>query len=373
MRVLFLHKFNFNTGWGGSATMLRSLHAALITLGVEVDVVSAQYPKRSNELPVGRYFELPFRVELTFGPEKRPGETTLDELGTAELRAMAKSAAAQIETEAMRDGRPDLIVANHINLMALAAWEISQKLGVPYRVISYGTDTQLLMRDARYRSLFGLAARGADRLFAISRYVAGEIEATVGGNIDVLGGAVNDALFYLPKEMPQVRKSLIYVGRLVTEKGLWPLLKAFEKQKSATELRLVGEGPLRNALEAHLAASPISARVIVAGFVPQSGLRELLTHSAIAVVPSLWQEPLGLVVLEAMACGVPVVASAVGGIPELITDGVTGRLVPAGDETMLANAIDNVLGNDAVYGRMRQTVMGTTVPSYRDLARRLIE
>lgn len=86
----------------------------------------------------------------------------------------------------------------------------------------------------------------------------------------------------------------------------------------------------------------------------------LLRSAAVAVVPSLWAEAFGLTVVEAMAAGVPVIATRVGGIPEIVTDGETGVLVPAGDATALAAALERLLGPG---GRERCATMSANGPS----------
>jgi glycosyltransferase involved in cell wall biosynthesis len=366
--IFFLHKFNLGNGWGGSASMLKALSGALSDLGHRVGAATARYPDPFGITTV----ELPLGCDLTFGPEKRAGERTLDELSTEALQEAAEKSADRIAAKIFAEQQPDLLVANHINLMALASWHLNRRFHVPYRIISNGTDTKLLLRDARYRSLFGEAARDADRIFTISGYVAGEVKASVGGRIDVLGGAVDPRLFCPAKAPFGDSKTLIYVGRLVTEKGLWPLLEAFERQHSAAKLKIVGEGPLRSELEARVRERGLQGRVELAGFIPHERLRAELIGAAAAVVPSIWQEPLGLVVLEALACGLPVIASAVGGIPEMVRDGENGLLVPPGDASLLAAAIDRVVGDAAFHRRMRDGVARTVVPSYRDLAQRLI-
>jgi glycosyltransferase involved in cell wall biosynthesis len=366
--IFFLHKFNLGNGWGGSASMLKALYGALSDLGHRVGAATAHQPDPFGITTV----ELPLGFDLTFGPEKRPGERTLDELSVEALQTAALKSADCIAAKIFTEQQPDLLVANHINLMALTSWHLNRRFNVPYRILSHGSDTKLLLRDARYRSLFGEAAQDADRIFTISGYVAGEVAASVGGRIDVLGGGVNPELFYPPKAPPERSKALIYVGRLVTEKGLWSLLDAFERQSSATTLKIVGEGPLRGDLEARLRQRGLQDRVELAGFIPHEHLRAELIGAAAVIVPSIWQEPLGLVILEALACGTPVIASAVGGIPELIKDGENGLLVPPGDVVRLAEAIDRVVGDAAFYCRIRDGVARTAVPSYRDLARRLI-
>lgn len=368
MRILFLHKFNFNTGWGGSASYLRALYVALTKMGHNLSVASAKCP----DIYGFSTCQLPFEMTLTFGPEKRPGETTLDELSTEQLETMAEEAAKTIAAKEFRNTKPDLIIANHINLMALVAWRLSNKFDVPYRIISYGTDTQLLLKDRRYRHIFGTAARGAEKILSISGFVANEVLSTVGGRVEVLGGGVDLDLFYPSPSIPKVKNRLVFFGRFVTEKGLWILLEAFSLQKNAAELELIGEGPLRGEIETFLSGSPLRDRVKLTDYVAPERLRDVLVCSGLAIVPSIWQEPLGLVVLEAMACGLPVVASAVGGIPEMISDRVNGLLVPPGDPLALAAAIDSAIGDQSLYKRLLDGVRQTVIPSYHDLALKAI-
>jgi glycosyltransferase involved in cell wall biosynthesis len=348
--------------------MLQALHAALSGLGHRVEVVSARRPD-----PYGlTTCALPFDCTLTFGPEKRAGETAIDELDTRTLAEMAAAAAAKVAREAFADGLPDLLVANHINLMALVCQHLHRQFGIPYRIVSYGTDTQLLLRDQRYRELFGAAARDAERIFTISAFVGREVEATVGGRVEVLGGAVDPGLFFPPPRPMHIDGRLMFLGRLVTEKGVWVLLDAVARQQSARELVLLGEGPLRDEIRAFAAHRRLGCAISVVDYVPQAKLREQIVQAAALVVPSIWQEPLGLVVLEAFACGLPVIASGVGGIPEMVRDGHNGLLVAENDPFALGAAIDRLLGNEDFYRQMRRNVKNTNVPTYRDLALRLI-
>ncbi len=369
MHVLYLHQFDLSFG-GGSGVYLRALSVALGALGHTVDIVTARSPD-----PYGcTTSALPFDFTLTFGPEKRAGERTLDELGEAEIEAMSLRAADSIEVDLLHARLPDLVLANHINLMALVARHLGRRHGVPYRILSHGTDTKLLLRDARYVRLFADAAHGAERIFTISERVAAEVRQVLGAPaISVLGGAVDHAHFFLPSEVSAPAGSLTYVGRLVTEKGLWPLIHAVESLDAGVRLTIVGEGPLRPELEAYLAGSASRERIRLTGYVPPSRLRALLVESTLVVVPSVWEEPLGLVVLEAMACGVPVVASAVGGIPEMLRDGVDGVLVPPGDARLLGAAIARLFADEALLAELRRNVREKPIPTYRDLALRVID
>ncbi len=348
--------------------MLRALHQALTDAGHRVGAATPQLPDPFGITTV----ELPLGFDVTFGPEKRPGEQTMDELSTEALEAAALRSADCIAAKVFSEQKPDLLVANHINLMALSCWHLYQKFNVPYRIISNGTDTQLLLRNSRYLSLFGKAARNADRIFSISEFVADQVAASVGGRTEVLGGVADPKLFYPSSTPLEPRRRLIYVGRLVTEKGIWPLLDAFEKQKSATSLQIVGEGPLRADLEAFVHQRGLQDRVVFSGFIPPERLRTELLGASALILPSIWEEPLGLVLFEALACGLPVIGSNVGGIPEAIKDGENGLLVPPGDALRLAETIERMVGDAAFYARMREGAARTAVPSYDNLAQRLI-
>src|SRR5205814_1155552 len=133
---------------------------------------------------------LPFDFVLTFGPEKRAGEVAIEELSPDELEHMAKRA---VDDVAKHVPRPDLILVNHVNLMTLVGARLSKQWNVPFRIISHGTDTKLLQRAPRYRSLFRAAAMDAERVFAISAFVAGELrDLDMCRSVEVIGGAVDD-------------------------------------------------------------------------------------------------------------------------------------------------------------------------------------
>jgi alpha-maltose-1-phosphate synthase len=145
------------------------------------------------------------------------------------------------------------------------------------------------------------------------------------------------------------RPSVVYVGRIARQKGLPVLLKAAVHLDQTAQLVLCVGYPETDELAAEvaqLAADLQAARsgVIWLSRIPDREVIQLMTHATVFACPSLY-EPLGIVNLEAMACGTAVVASRVGGIPEVVTDGETGLLVPPGDPAALADAL-NVLVHD---------------------------
>ena len=137
------------------------------------------------------------------------------------------------------------------------------------------------------------------------------------------------------------------VGRLVETKGFGYLLEAAEGIDFPFELTIVGEGPLRGGLERRAGAGRLAGKVRFAGVVPVEEVYEILAQSDVFVMPSVVarngdRDGIPNVLLEAMSAGVPVVASAISGIPEAVVDGQTGVLVGERDSTAIRTAIERL-------------------------------
>jgi len=139
----------------------------------------------------------------------------------------------------------------------------------------------------------------------------------------------------------------MFAGALGPHKGVDVLVNAWRGLDSAIPLVLVG-------LRRHDTSLGLSDGVIVAEDVPHGDVLRAWAHCAVAIVPSRWPDPCPLVALEAMAAGRPVIASAVGGLPDLILDGTTGVLVPPGDVSALRASIAQLLAEPGQRARMGQ-------------------
>jgi len=155
-----------------------------------------------------------------------------------------------------------------------------------------------------------------------------------------------DATFVNGAAMPFPQKPKIAcVGRLCEQKGQLLLVEAAQILKSkgvVFDTVFVGDGPLRGDIEAAIAAAGMEDSIWITGFVSGQGVREEIGNARALALPS-FAEGLPVVIMEAMALGRPVVSTTVAGIPELVTPGETGWLVPAGDVAALAEAISEVL------------------------------
>jgi len=137
---------------------------------------------------------------------------------------------------------------------------------------------------------------------------------------------------------------VLSASNLRPEKGLDVLLKAFPailKKCPSAVLVILGDGPERTHLENLASALGLGEHVRFLGL--RSDVQRFMRICDVLVVPSIWQEPAGLVVLEAMACAKPVVVTAVGGMPEPVLNGITGLIIPPNSEVDLAQAVSSIL------------------------------
>jgi len=140
-------------------------------------------------------------------------------------------------------------------------------------------------------------------------------------------------------------RTVLFVGRLVRPKGWELLVEALAASRGAWQLVIAGEGPDAEALRQCVRRLGVSARVRLEGFREGASLSACYAAADLVVVPSLWPEPFGMVGVEAMAHGKPVVAFDVGGISEWLSHGETGLLVPPGELTGLTAAIEDLLAS----------------------------
>ena len=170
-----------------------------------------------------------------------------------------------------------------------------------------------------------------------------------------VGNPYDDEVFKgSPTELK--KRELIFVGRLVSDKGASLLLDALKLMTTKARLTMVGNGPERAALEKQTAESGLQAQVEFAGSRHGEQLADALREHEILVVPSLWQEPFGIVALEGIACGCVVIGSAGGGLAEAIDS--CGVTFPNGDARALANAMTRLLDDPAERDRLRQNAPG---------------
>ena len=215
-----------------------------------------------------------------------------------------------------------------------------------------------------------VALRAFDRIITVSEYNRRELLNSYGSGADlaakvtVIPSGVDTDQFkprsasYLEKYRDHLQIDdkfvLLYVGRLVARKGITDLLSAMSslaRMKSEVVLIIVGSGHLKNWLMRRAWKLRIASRVIFLGSARMEDLPFLYSLSDLFVLPSYY-EAQGIVILEAMASGVPIISTWAGGIPEMVTNGRNGLLVNAGDPSSLVNAVISLMENSGLRREM---------------------
>jgi glycosyltransferase involved in cell wall biosynthesis len=182
-----------------------------------------------------------------------------------------------------------------------------------------------------------------DRWLALSEAMARRLAAEGIAPVTVVHNAVQQRS---PRATRSPSPLVAYAGRLVPAKGVDVLLRALSSVvRSIPEAHLVvaGEGPDEARLRGLADRLELRHHVTFTGHLERGEMEARLEPAWVQVVPSLWDEPFGNVVTEAMVRGVAVIGSDAGGIPEVVRDGIDGRLVPPGDAEALARALLEVL------------------------------
>jgi alpha-maltose-1-phosphate synthase len=249
-------------------------------------------------------------------------------------------------------GRPHVLSAH--SLEPGRPWKAEQ-LGGGYRISSWAERQAYESADAVVAVSYGMRA---DVLDAYPFVDPAKVHVIHNGiDTDLYAPATaDDALdrYGIDRNRP----SAIFVGRITRQKGLAHLLNAAAGLDAEVQLILCAGAPDTDEIAAETEASVArlaetrTGVVWIRDMLPRAEVSQLLTHATVFVCPSVY-EPLGIVNLEAMACETAVVASAVGGIPEVVADGLTGTLVPyfavapEEFEAGLANAINELCRDPA--------------------------
>lgn len=252
----------------------------------------------------------------------------------------------------LREFAPDVVLSYWLYPDAFGAMLAARRAGLPLVVGARGSD--LRVRDAISKRLTRPVLHAAQRILVVSedlgRVAARDYDADPARVRAIPNGC--DATIFHPQSRADARAALgidpdaelvVYVGRLVPEKGLRELLDAMATlapQRPKLQLALVGDGPMRAELDARIAADP-ALRVRLPGAQGPHEVARWMAASDLVTLPS-YSEGHPNVLVEALACGRPVVATPVGGIPEVV-DADCGLLVPARDPAALAGGLRDAL------------------------------
>ncbi|MCZ8512974.1 N-acetyl-alpha-D-glucosaminyl L-malate synthase BshA [Paenibacillus filicis] len=261
----------------------------------------------------------------------------------------------------------DLLHVHYAIPHAVCALLAKQMVGDQLKVVTtlHGTDITVLAQDESLSDLIRFAIDRSDAVTAVSGDLITETRNLLGVEkpIDLAYNFVDKRVYY-PREVASLRKEfahpdekiLIHISNFRPVKRVTDVVEIFDKVRQDIPARLlfVGEGPELSKVLCKVKEKGLLDRVTFCG--KQDDVAQLLSLSDLMLLPSE-KESFGLVALEAMACGVPTVASNAGGIPELITHGETGFLAPIGDVDQMALYASSLLKDEASYHRMKEACL----------------
>ena len=349
---------------------LRTSLAHLKKAGVQVQVLAPAYKGlKSHEIDgikVNRFRYAPASLEMLTHEEGAPSK--MASRPWLQLLAIPYIISGFFKCiRICRKWRPDIIHAHWPFPHAYIALGAAKLFHIPLVLNFHGAELLLIRKKKWVRPLLKLAIGQAQAVFANSSFTAGRIMAIRDVNVEwsPYGTTLpdNHADNSATEAHPINGKfKILFVGRHIERKGIRYLIEAAKYlPRDQFEIRIVGVGDLTEELKKQAASMPPeSAEIIFTGKLSPEALADEYRSANVFTLPAIVDskgdtEGLGVVLIEAMELGLPVVASNVGGIPDVVVDGVSGLLVPEKDPEALANAFKK-LASDA--GLVKELLAG---------------
>ncbi len=361
MRILFVSTdFPYSSGegsvtQGGGGACVAQLAGELAGRGHDIEVVTRMEPELKSEL-----FDFPVH------------RTKFYDLGFRESRITHYFPATREGKRLLKEKSFDL-VHTHNPTAGMTGCSLSKKFGLPHLMTLHGpwaSVRQRLYTRAIARIIEGRAVKCADMVSCDSRALRREVLERYSPpeeKVVAIPNAVDTEKFKPARSKSRARKGIgldadgplaLYTGRFVEEKGLPHLLEAFKSVEGA-HLLLLGGGFDEHLVKDWLARNgSMAGRISVIPYLPYEKMPAAYNACDVFVLPTL-AEGMSRSVMEAMSCGRPVVATDVGGNPELVENGKTGLLVEPKDSGSLSKALERLLQNSGL-----RTGMGKAARSF---------
>lgn len=364
MRILYLQTFPF---WGsGSGTYARHLASEI---GRRHKVAILAPDDRPIERAKLYTVKLPFPVAFTGHPEW-PNCKLYKELTNQEL-SLTYESFHHASVAAVEDFKPDILHVHHAFPLTWAASFVKDTYGINFITTIHGSELPTLEKDRRYWQ------KTYDAMFRTRRIVPNSgwtrdwflriFKGYFHEKCRVIPGGVNISKFvysesgakWVDKQLGLKGKPVVlFAGKLTKYKGVEYLLGAAKKIHG--EVVILGDGPNRARLEEKAKQWRLT-NVHWIGHLG-AGIKKLVPYYSRADVfcaPSVWDEPLGLVILESMACQTPVVVTRKGGIPLAVKEGYNGLFVRPRNSTEIVEKVNKLLDNESLRYKMGQNARKT--------------
>jgi N-acetyl-alpha-D-glucosaminyl L-malate synthase BshA len=363
--------------FGGSGIVATELGKALSKKGHEIHFITYSEPVRLGELRKNIFYH-----------EVRTSDYPLFKFTPYEQVLTSKL------VDVVKFERLDLLHVHYAIPHASAAYMAQQILKdqgveIPFVTTLHGTDITLVGKDPSFEPVINFSINKSNRVTAVSENLKKETFELfdIKNNIEVIPNFIclkeykldnND--FYKKRFAPNNEKVICHVSNFRKVKRIEDVIIAFEgiSKEMDVKLLLVGDGPERARLEQISRNSKFSKNIFFLGSLKST--KEVLNISDLFILPSS-KESFGLSALEAMACGVPVIASDSGGIPEVISHGKSGLLNSVGDTYQMTKNALKLLSNDSLlesfktnaYQQAMKFDIEVILPKYESLYKKCIK
>lgn len=371
IRILLLLKFPLYGG--GSGAFTRRLAQKLIETGrFEVAIAAPD----NRQIPGIKVYPIKpaFKAVFESHPEWRRA-AKYSELTSPEFNKQYLSFMKGI-SRAVEDFRPDVIHVNHAHFLTWLASFFKSIFGITFIVSVHGTDIFNTTIDRRYLVLLRQAVERAEQIIAVSPHTKKWFLKVCGRKLAKKTRVITHAiaaesyatelknLTIDEKYKLQNKKLILFVGRLTKEKGVEYLIKAAKNING--KVFIIGDGDRKDYL-ANYAKLIDAKNVHFLGYFGKKNadyLKEFYHRADVLVLPSIVDESLGLVVLEAMAAKTPIVASNKGGIPLVIKDGYNGYLIRARSAKAIYESVNKIIDNNKIAIRLGENAYKTVIEKF---------
>ncbi len=362
MKILYLYDFPL---WGnGSGTYLRNL----IDKVKKKHSVALVAPERRKIPKIRQFFvKPPFQLPVFIGHPELQGSKRYKELNSAELTKLQR-AFTFATIRAIEKFKPDIMHYHHLGMLSSVASYARAITGVDYIATTHGSDLKHLKEDARFWRLTANTIRDTKRITAVSGHTRRWFLKMFNHNINpglarktnIIPGGINIEEHKTKQKTKSIdsrykiaeKKVALFVGRITEEKGVEYIIKAAERING--EIIIVGDGPALPQLK-KIKQKSILHNVHLVGYIGKEKsdlLKKLYTRADLIIAPSVIDEALGLVILEAMYYSKPVIATKKGGIPLAVKENETGFFVKPRNATDIAEKVNIIFSDEEKSKKM---------------------
>ena len=357
MRILYLQLFPL---WGsGSGTYARYL-ASEVGRHFKVAMVAPE----DRPVPNVQMYRLKMSFPVAFtGHPEWPGCKLFTQISNRDIITLYQDYLSSI-TDAVEQFQPNIIHVHHAFPLSWAARVIKNTYQIPYIITVHGSELPTVGKDKRYLALTTDALRKARRivpnsfwtkewLFKIFGDEYRNLVRVIPGGVDLKKFNPNLSTSDLDEKYGlKGKKVVLFAGKLTHYKGVRYLIQA--AKKISAQVVILGEGPERDNLVKRTKDLNLTNVQFIGHLGTSTDLNKFYNRADVLVAPSIWDEPLGLVILEAMASKTPVVVTRKGGIPLAVKEGVNGYFVRPRNATEIVAKVNLLLSNDEKYKKMAE-------------------